>query len=451
MPAGQRTSLDMHDAKEFYKFNGHGCPRAVENPSEALEKGMNKFSDEMYPVSFDEWAYAVKNREKFMPPGSRESDYAKDNFNKIWDGHKWRYVVNSDRKLCSVVPRSDILESFTDRPHTPSSTTEYLDQLEDSLTILLRNLGATIDKSVENEALKQRALRRRQMDGNQQDRDLRLIRTVEQPDDVIKPGSHGCDPLTYLKEGEQDHHDLSARTNFDGLKDPKSTTLRTRTSEVEREADKYVGRVPVETGNRRQPFACVAVTDKRLRNGKYPTIYHGLQELEQKVPQTVDARGSSVADPNQPATSGELYSLSAMCAQQLTQDECESTDQLKVTPFGNYGRRTPAQHCAFVEHPHTGQQVCAPKRIEQVLEPEAKQWYYGSAANPGGFLEHERMLVEKFRQKHAKDYRHPNVISDADLRASRDLEREMEIINSMSSGIRRFSVPAKKPSENDAY
>ena len=225
-------------------------------------------------------------------------------------------------------------------------------------------------------------------------------------------------------QGSQEHH------------------LRTRTSEVEREADKYVGRVPVETGNRRQPFACVAVTDKRLRNGKYPTIYHGLQELEQKVPQTVDARGSSVADPNQPATSGELYSLSAMCAQQLTQDECESTDQLKVTPFGNYGRRTP-HSTAPSWSTRTPVSRCAPKRIEQVLEPEAKQWYYGSAANPGGFLEHERMLVEKFRQKHAKDYRHPNVISDADLRASRDLEREMEIINSMSSGIRRFSVPAK--------
>ena len=50
-------------------------------------------------------------------------------------------------------------------------------------------------------------------------------------------------------------------------------------------------------------------------------MYHGLQELEDTVPSTKEARGSSIMlqdkdGINPEASTGELYTLSMMCGQQ---------------------------------------------------------------------------------------------------------------------------------------
>ena len=267
-----RISLDLHDAKEFYKFNGSGCPRAVENPKDYQKKGMNKFSDKMYPVSFDEWAYAVSNRERFMPAGSLKSDEAKENFNKIWDGKQFRYVVNKDRKLCSVVRKSDILDSFTNKPGRHKTTSDQLDNLEDSLTILLKNLGATIDKTVEQEAEKQRRLKEERFNETAQDRDLRNIQNIENPNFLIKPSDgHGCDPLVPIyADNDQDNrgmprdngHRLSRRSNFANPQSPDNLTIRARTSKQERLTDAYHGRIPALTGDKKQPVTCLTPETK---------------------------------------------------------------------------------------------------------------------------------------------------------------------------------------------
>ena len=456
-----RTSLDLHDAKDFYKFNGSGCPRAVENPKNFQQQGMNKFSDKMFPVSFDEWAYAVANREKFMPAGSIDNDVAKENFNKIWDGKKFRYVVNKDRKLCSVVRRSDILESFTNKPGRPKTMGQQMDNLEDSLTVLLRNLGATIDKTVEAERLKRDKIKRERFQETDKDRDLRNIRDIENPNHLIKPSaSHGCDPLTPIySDGDSrtDGDRLSLRSNFATPQSPQNLTIRTRVSKQERLGDGYVGRVPARTGDRHQPFTCLTPGDPTLNQSQYRSMYHGLQELEDNVPHTVSARGVSHLktkddEKEQAATSGELYALSTICAQQITEEECGSTNKLKVHPMGYGGDKTPSDMCSFVQHPHKGHHVCVPKQIETTTDPDAKAWYYGNKNDDGGFVDYERLLLEKYRQKHDKDYRHADVISDAELE-SRDLEREMEaMLKNSGAGIRRFSRPHQKPNDiNGSY
>ena len=96
--------------------------------------------------------------------------------------------------------------------------------------------------------------------------------------------------------------------------------------------------------------------------------------------------------------------------------------------------------------------MCAPKIIqEEAKTNDAKAWYYGNKNDDGGFVDYERLLVEKYRQKHDKHYRHADVISDAELE-SQKLEQEMEAIHrNMSAGIRRFSRPAEKPFENERY
>jgi len=437
------------DAKHFYNFNGKGCPRGAKNDPTLTKdldnggSGLPDYSPQMQPVDFDTWVWSITNSRDYLPPGLTSNPDAKKNFNKIWDGQNYRYVVNSDGMLCSVVSKDNIIEKQREK-HKYKTQGEYLDQLEGSLGILLNNLGVSIDNSLSHHQNSQRL--KKLNFNNSDDSDIALIRNMEHSDDIIKPGAHGCSPRQFFNPSE-----ARDRSRYAGLKTPQKLNINMRVSASETEADKYGGRLPLNYNNSNaKDVACVVPNDPRLMRDDHRAAYHHLRELD-RIPLSARERGESmttdVHNASMPASSGELYSAAAVCAQQVNNDQCNDPLQLKVTPFGNEDNRTPNDLCKMHRHPVTNEKVCTPRLVADAESDRLREWYFGSRDGDGGFFEKEQRLMEANHSMHNPTRRSP-LISD-ELITAEDIE-DCQAIERLS-GIRRFAERHEAQKINSNY
>ena len=436
-----------YDAKKFYHFNGKGCPRGAKNDlndyreaDPTCDTKMPVYSPQMTPVDFDTWAYSIANKKQFLAPGLKRHSKANDNFNKIFDGKQYRYVINTDGNLCSVVSKDDVINREMELRQN-HSTPEMLDKLEDTLQTLLKNMGVTIDGNIANFKSNQRIKDIQRTRQHASDKEIAYIRSMENPNDVIRPNKrHGCSPRDYFDISEN-----QTRSRYADLDAPRKTNINMRFDSNEIKANQFGGRLPLNYNTQNvNDVACVTPDDMRLTQRKdHAAIYHNLDGLR-RVPNTINARGTSLSAKDTgnnhaklPTGTGELYSIAAVCAQQLEEAECENAESLKVTPFGNKDSHAPADMCAMYPHPVTRNPVCTPKQVVHSKDKGLRDWYFGTDKNPGGFIEKEQLLTEKYRQMNDPESRNSRVIPDSMITGD-DLREDVEQIMGVR-GIQRFS------------